>query len=134
MNHSKLRGTLPSSLPALFAYSSTGRGAVCAHTPFVYSDGDIVGVFVESSGHGYRVTNYGEALGWLRLRGFSDALTPDQRSLISDVHTTPGVVCNAGELNVSSIDETLLSNAVHHVGQPSVRVCEEFLCHDIDRV
>lgn len=106
MNHSKSRETLRGSLPSLFVCSPTGRGTARVRTPFVYPDDDIVGVFVESGDHGYRVTNYGEALGWLRLRGFSDTLTPDQRSLISDVRTTLGVVLNAGELNVSSIDET----------------------------
>ena len=46
MNHSKLSGMLRSSLSALFACSSTGRGTVRVRTPFMYPDGDVVDVFV----------------------------------------------------------------------------------------
>ena len=124
MNHTKLSETLRGSLQTLFDCSSTGRGAVRVRTPFMYPDGDIVDVFVESGIHGYCVTDYGEALGWLQLQGFSDALTSDQRNLIGDVCTTLGVGFDAGELNVKSSDETFLSDAVHRVGQASVRVCD----------
>ena len=124
MNHSILSGMLRSSLPMLFDCSSTGHGAVRVRTPFMYPDGDIVDVFVESGANGYCVTDYGEALGWIQLQGFSDVLTPDQRNLIGDVCTTLGVVFDAGELNVKSSDETFLSDAVHRIGQASVRVCD----------
>ena len=124
MNYSNLRRLLRSGLSGLFDCSPTGRGAARVRTPFVYPDGDIVNVFVESNGHGYCVTDCGETLGWLQLQGLSDALTPDQQYLINDVCTTLGVGFSCGEMSANSSDEASLIDAVHRVGQASVRVCD----------
>lgn len=58
---------LAGSLSSLFECSATERGAVRVRTPFLYPDGGVIDVFVGQRDAGFTVTDFGEALGWLRM-------------------------------------------------------------------
>lgn len=124
MNASALCDSLRGNLPALFECSSEPRGAVRVRTPLLYPDGGMVDVFVEERGTGYVVTDYGDALGWLRMQSASGKLSPKQRWMIDDVCLTLGVELDRGQLTLPCEDGSALSDAVHRGAQAVVRVSD----------
>ena len=108
----------------MFECAVTERGAVRVRTPFMYPDGGIVDVFVEDRGGGCLLSDYGEALGWLRMQSFSDRLTAHQRGVIRDVCLTLGVDFTDGELTLNCDDVSAAGDAVHRLGQAVVRVSD----------
>ena len=124
MNPSHLRETLQSGLPKLFNCSLGPQGAVRVRTPFMYPDGDLVDVFVEYREEGYLITDYGEALGWLRSHSFRDRMTANQQSLAEDVCLTLGVELDRGQVSVRREDPSDLPDAIHTLGQAAVRISD----------
>ena len=90
----------------------------------MYPDGDVIDVFVEERGSGFLLTDYGEALGWLRLQSFSDTLTAGQRHLVEDTCETLGIVLDRGQLTLRCDGPSALGEAVQRLGQASVRVSD----------
>ena len=84
----------------------------------------MVDVFVEERGTGYVVTDYGDALGWLRMQSASGKLSPKQRWMIGDVCLTLGVELDRGQLTLPCEDGSALSDAVHRGAQAVVRVSD----------
>ena len=117
MTSDGMSASLRSALPALFDCAVTRRGAVRVRTPFMYPDGGIVDVFAEDRGSGCLLSDYGEALGWLRMQYFSDKLTTHQRSVVRDVCVTLGVDFVDGELTLACDDVSAVSDAVHRLGR-----------------
>lgn len=115
---------LRATLPALFQCSLAPQGAVRVRTPFLYPDGDVIDVFVEERGDDYLLTDYGEALGWLRAQSFGDDLTVSQTRMTQDICVTLGVEFDRGQLTLHDMDALALSDAVHRVGQAMVRVAD----------
>ncbi len=124
MNPSHLCQTLQSGLPKLFDCSLAPQGAVRVRTPFMYPDGDLVDLFVEGSDEDFLITDYGEALGWLRSHSFSDRITANQRSLAEDVCLTLGVELDRGQVSVRREDPSDLPDAIHILGQAAVRLSD----------
>lgn len=124
MKPSDLCATLRSGLSALFECSLAPQGAVRVRTPFMYPDGDLIDVYVEQRGEEYLVTDYGEALGWLRMHSFSERLTSNQCRMADDVCLTLGVELDRGQISLSYRDTAELGEAVHTLGQAAVRISD----------
>ncbi len=124
MNASDLCDALRDSLPALFECAVAPRGAIRVRTPLLYPDGGMVDVFVEERGAGYVVTDYGDALGWLRMQSAGGKLSPKQRWMIDDVCLTLGVELDRGQITLRCEDRSALSDAVHRGAQAVLRVSD----------
>ena len=122
MKVSDLCESLRSGLSTMCECSPAPQGAVRVRTPFLYPDGDLIDVFVEVRDGEYRVTDYGEALGWLWLQSSSERLTGNQSRMADDICTTLGVELNRGQVSLRSGGATDLGAAIHTVGQAVVRI------------
>lgn len=124
MNPADLSGTLRDSLPGLFECSHAPDGAVRVRTPMLYPDGDLIDAFVVEQGGEYLVTDFGDALGWLRMQSVSGRLTPNQRGLADEVCQDLGIERDRGQLTLRCRDRSDLADAVHRLGQAAVRVAD----------
>lgn len=124
MNAAELGDVLRGSLPALFEHSPAPRDAVRVRTPMLYPDGDLVDVFVVETDDEYLVTDFGDALGWLRMQSVGGELTANQRAFVDDVCLTLGVERDRGQLTVRCRERSELADAIHRVGQAGVRVAD----------
>ena len=93
-------------------------------TPLMYPDGGIVDVFVLEGTNTYIVTDFGEALGWLRMQSASTRLSPNQQSLIADVCQTLGIELRHGQLILRSRVDDSMGEAVIRLAQAVVRVSD----------
>ena len=111
-------------LPALFECSIRADGDVRVRTPLLFPDGGLVDVFVVEQGSRYSVTDYGDALSWLRMQSASGKLTPNQQRLVDDVRLTLGIERRRGQLVVRSIRGDELADAVSRLAQAVVRIAD----------
>ncbi len=118
---------LRSGLSTLFECSLAPQGAVRVRTPFMYPDGDLIDVFVEQRNDEYVITDYGEAMGWLKMQSFSDKLTSNQRGMADDICMTFGVELNRGQISLLHGDTAGLGEAIHTLGQAVVRISDIWL-------
>lgn len=94
-------------------------------TPYLYPDGDVIDVFLDSAGNGSStLTDLGETLGWLRTQTVSERKTDRQRRLIDDVCRTHGVELYRGMLMVRVKNFGELSEAVSRLSQAALRVSD----------
>lgn len=124
MNCATLSTTISESLPVLFDCAPAPREGIRVRTPFMYPDGGIVDVFVVERGGRYEVTDFGEALGWLRMQSVRGRLSDKQRKLIDDVCVTLGVELFRGQLVLRCNGLEEISQAVLRLGQAAVRVTD----------
>ena len=124
MNPAELSDTLRDTLPGIFECSLAPRDAVRVRTPMLYPDGDLVDAFVVEQGGEYLVTDFGDALGWLRMQSASDRLTPNQHGLVEDVCQALGIERDRGQLTLHCRDRAEIADAVHRLGQAAVRVAD----------
>lgn len=124
MNAQELCTSLRESTPALFECYPAPIEGVKIQTPFALPDGDLVDVFVVERGNGYVVTDFGDALGWLRNQSIRGKLTPRQRHLLQDICMTLGIEFERGQLilRVAGLNE--IADAVQRIGQSVVRVTD----------
>lgn len=54
-------------------------------TPLYYPDGDVIEIFIVEDGNGFKVTDYGATIGWLRMRSPDGDLSEDQRRVLKSV-------------------------------------------------
>lgn len=124
MNPSELDAVLRDALPMLFECSAAPRDAVRVRTPMLYPDGDLVDAFVAEVDGGYLVTDFGDAVGWLRMQSVSGDLNANQRALANDVCQTLGIEHDRGQLTVRCRERSELADAIHRVGQAAVRIAD----------
>lgn len=123
MTVEELRVHLYSSIPYLFECAPAPKGNIRIRTPFLYPDGDVIDVFVVE-GEGYFViTDFGEALGWLRLQSSQGALSHRQMSLVEHICLTLEVKLAQGQLYRYATREEI-STAVLAVVQAILRVAD----------
>ena len=91
MSSSELCTSIGKSLPALFECSPAAQEGVRVRTPLLYPDGGVVDVFVLERNGRYIVTDFGDALGWLRMQSVSVRRSQKQQLLIDDVCQTLGI-------------------------------------------
>ena len=124
MNSDKLCATIGETLPPSFECSPAPQEGVRVRTPLVYPDGGIVDVFVLKGGNGYIVTDFGDALGWLRMQSVNAQPSPQQNLMIKDICHTLGIELHNGQLVLrSGVDDTL-EETVLRVAQAVVRISE----------
>lgn len=112
------------SLPVLFECAPAPREGIRIRTPLMYPDGGIVDVFVLTRPDGYEVTDFGEALGWLRSQSLSGRFSDKQKRMVEDVCQTLGIELFRGQLvrrcgNVADLSETVM-----RLAQAVVRVSD----------
>lgn len=108
-------------LGPLFVCSETSRGGVRVRTPLLYPDGGVIDVFVVEGDDGLRVTDFGEALGWLRTVGGVGERSADQQRRLEEVCRCLGVGLRAGEL-AAGCDVQEVGRAVVRLAQVAATV------------
>lgn len=124
MNVNELCAQIAATLPPLFGCSAAPYEGARVTTPLRYPDGGIVDVFVLERQDGYVLTDFGEALGWLRMQSSSDNLSPRQNRFVNDVCRTLGVRLERGELILRIGKNDALGEAVLRLAQAVVRVSD----------
>jgi hypothetical protein len=92
-------------------------------TPFLYPDGGIIDLFVLERDGRTEVTDFGEALGWLRLQFPGGQLSPKQKRLVENVCLTLGVELFRGQL-VRRAGDGDVARAVVETAQAALRVAD----------
>lgn len=124
MNSTSLCAAIRDGLPALFECTPAPREGVRVRTPMMYPDGGIVDVFILERADSYTLTDFGEALAWLRMQTVNPRRTPKQLGLIQDVCQTLGVELHHGQLILRSLSFDELSDGVTRLAQAEVRVSD----------
>lgn len=124
MNLLNLCDAVRQGMPALYECSSVPVGGVRIRTPFLYPDGGVVDVFVVEANHGYVVTDFSDAVGWLRMQTVRGELSSRQRILINDIGQTLDTEFKKGEVIYRCNDLSEVSEAVQIVGQAVLRVAD----------
>lgn len=125
MNADKLCAIIGKTLPSRFECSLTPQEGVRVRTPLTYPDGGIVDVFVLERGNGYIVTDFGDALGWLRMQSVNAQPSLQQNLMIKEICHTLGIEFHSDQLvlRAGGEDDTL-EIAVLRIAQAVVRVSE----------
>ena len=124
MNADKLCAIIGKTLPSRFECSLAPQEGVRVRTPLMYPDGGIVDVFVLKRDNGYIVTDFGDALGWLRMQSVNAQPSLQQNLMIKEICHTLGIELHNGQLVLrSSVDDTL-EETVLRVAQAVVRVSD----------
>jgi len=123
MTPEELCGKLHKAGHRLFECSSAPRQGIRVRTSFMYPDGGIIDVFVLERAGSVEVTDWGEALGWLRMQSSGGHLTAKQKRLVEDVCLTLGVECFRGQL-ICRVHNDDIAAAVLKVAQAALRVAD----------
>lgn len=124
MSTDKLCATIGKTLPSRFECSPAPQEGVRVRTSLMYPDGGIVDVFVLERGSGYIVTDFGDALGWLRMQSVNALPSLQQNLMIKDVCQTLGIELHSDQLVLrSGVDDTL-EEIVLRVAQAVVHVSD----------
>ena len=124
MNSFELCASITKNLPSLFECSPAPIQGVRIRTPMLYPDGGIVDVFALKQGEIMRLTDFGEALSWLRMQSLSPRRSPRQRELIEDICKTLGIEMTQGQLTLDVGDGDDIAEAVIRLAQAVVRVSD----------
>lgn len=124
MNVVTLCTALQQAVPPLFVCSPAPQEGVRVRTPMLYPDGGVVDVFVMERNDGYIVTDFGDALGWLRLQSVSQQRSPKQNALIQDVCQTLRIDLDRDRLVLRDVASDVLGESVLRVAQAAVRVSD----------
>jgi hypothetical protein len=123
MNAEELCASLRAATSPLFECIPAPQQGIRVRTPFLYPDGGVIDVFVLERGGCIEVTDFGEALGWLRMQSVRGQLSPKQKRLIEDVCLTLGVELFRGQL-MRRVEDNRVSEAVLQVAQAALRVAD----------
>jgi hypothetical protein len=93
-------------------------------TPLLYPDGDIIDVFVKKTDRGYRITDLGESVRWLKNQTASARRTKRQLEVIVDICKVTGVQFFRGALTIDTNDSAKLAERLMDVTQASLRVSD----------
>jgi hypothetical protein len=123
MNPNELCAVLRADHSPLFECSAAPKEGIRVRTPFLYPDGGVIDVFVIERDGNFTVTDFGEAVGWLRMQSIGGQPSPKQRRMIEDVCITLGVELFRGQLAMRCGAQGL-SQAVVRLGQAVLRVSD----------
>ena len=124
MNSDKLCATIGKTLPPRFECSPAPQEGVRVRTPLTYPDGGIVDVFVLDRDNGYIVTDFGDALGWLRMQSVNTQPSLQQNLMIKEICRSLGIEFYSGQLVLRSSVNDTLEETVLRVAQAVVCVSE----------
>ena len=124
MTSDELCASITRTLPPLFQCSQAPKEGVRVRTPLLYPDGGIVDVFVLERGDSYVVTDFGDALGWLRMQSVSVRRSRKQQFLVEDVCQTLGIEMHRGQLVLRAGVDDAPGETVLRLAQAVVRVSD----------
>lgn len=124
MKQADICSELTKTLPSLFECSIHRDNEVRVHTPLLFPDGGLVDVFVIERDGQFIISDYGDALSWLRMQSATGTLTPNQQLLIDDVRQTLGIERYHGQLELRGVRLEELAEAVNRLAQAVVRVAD----------
>ena len=124
MNPNHLCNSIGETLSHLFECSPAAKQSIRVRTPLTYPDGGIVDVFVVEQDGQRRVTDFGEALGWLRVQSVSGRRSPKQNQMIEDTCQTLGVEIYRGQLVMRLETSDEIGEAVLRLAQAVARVSD----------
>lgn len=124
MNFDKLCAIIGKKLPSRFECSLAPQEGVRVRTPLMYPDGGIVDVFVLKRDNGYIVTDFGDALGWLRMQSVNVQPSLQQNLMIKEICQSLGIEFHSGQLVLRSGIDNTLEKTVLRVAQAVVRVSD----------
>lgn len=116
-----IRGKLPTGYECL---PTAHVGTVRVRTPHRYPDGGIVDVFVLRHDGNYRVTDYGDGLGWFRSQSIEERLSTEQRRRVKEFCQSLDVKLSRGCLSLACEEEGM-ADAVYRVARAVVQVSEQ---------
>jgi hypothetical protein len=123
MNAQELCAVLHADHSPLFVCGPGAKEGVRVRTPFLYPDGGVIDVFVIPRDGRFEVTDFGEALGWLRMQSVGGQLSPKQRRMVEDVCLTLGVEFFRGQLMLRC-DADTVSQGVIRIAQAALRLAD----------
>ena len=101
------------------------EGTIRVETPFTYSDGGAVDVFVIPQGNSkYLITDYSDAFGWLSLRSARKTLLENQHSIMRSICQSLDVKLHNGSLQRSCDTQSAIADSICRVAQAMVRVAD----------
>lgn len=124
MDIEELRGSIRETLPPLFECAPAPREGVRVRTPLTYPDGGMVDVFVLARDGGYKITDFGQTLGWLRMQSAGARRSPGQNRMVEDVCETLGIELDHGQLILRAGPPNALGESVLRLAQAAVRVSD----------
>lgn len=124
MNLESLRSSLCESLHKQWEFTAAPRGSVRVRTPYMYPDGGILDLFVLELADGYKLTDFGETVAWLRMRTGSTKLSAKRRGQIHDLCLRHGVDVDRGQLELSGLGKNDLSRAMVRLAGVAARVSD----------
>lgn len=124
MNPNHLCSSIGETLSHMFECSPAPKQSIRIRTPLTYPDGGIVDVFVVEHDGQRRVTDFGEALGWLRMQSVSGRRSPKQNQMIEDTCQTLGVEMHRGQLVMRLEANDEIGEAVLRLAQAAARVSD----------
>ncbi len=124
MNAIELCSSIAMTMPPLFECSPAPREGIRVRTPLLYPDGGMIDVFVLERDDEYFVTDFGEALGWLKMQSFSAQRNPREQLMVKDVCQTLGIELFRGQLTLRCRMHETLAEHVLRVAQAVVRVSD----------
>ncbi len=93
-------------------------------TPLMYPDGGVVDVFVLENDGRYKITDFGQTLGWLRMQSVGGRRSPRQNRMVEDTCETLGVELDRGQLTLRFVPANALGESVLRLAQAAVRVSD----------
>ncbi len=124
MNAIELCSSIAMTMPPLFECSPAPQEGIRVRTPLMYPDGGMIDVFVLERDKEYILTDFGEALGWLRMLSSNARRTAKQQLLVEDICQTLGIELSRGQLTLRCRMRALLAEHVLRVAQAVVRVSD----------
>ena len=124
MNTVELCNSISKGLPDLFQCSPAPEEGIRVRTPLMYPDGGIVDVFVLKRDGTWRITDFGETLGWLRMQSVSKRRSKKQNLMVKDVCHTLGIEFSQGQLVLRSETNDNIGERVLRLAQAAVRVSD----------
>ena len=123
MTDMDIRRTVREEMGALFRFSEHGEYQRI-RTPFLYPDGDCIGLFCKRDGGGTVVSDLAETTSWLGVRSWSDCRSPEQARLIEEACATHGVEIERGMLQARQRPGESPAAVVIRVAQAALRVSD----------
>lgn len=124
MMSEEVRHAIRTGLDVAFEPSDAPIEGVRLRTPFTYPDGDVIDVFILERGTQYVVTDFGEALGWLKTQTSSGTLSAGQRHLLDEIAQSMGIEINQGQAKLTCGAVGELADAVYAISQAAVRITD----------
>ena len=124
MNTEEVRHAVHAALDGIFQCDKAPMEGVRLRTPFTYPDGDVIDVFVLERGSRYVVTDFGEALGWLKTQTPTGAISASQRHLVDGIARSIGIEISQGQAQLTCDAAGELVDAVHAIVQAAIRIAD----------